>query len=170
MRLPLPRSLNTAQSEADTRGLVLVDPTVSAPATDENATTLDLNGSTHRVPRDWAVAEARLGETAVAFLHKDGVVKVLTGDRSGRIREAKGYPGTVLAEIRASRFGAPRTATPEATEVDRLVALSDAPGKAPTSETSTPEVDRLAAVGNGLDGNTADDAEVARLVKLADAL
>ncbi|MCI9856776.1 hypothetical protein [Microbacterium proteolyticum] len=170
MRLPLPKALNPAQSDDDTRGLVSVDPTVSASATDESATVLDLNGGTHRVPAGWQVAEARLGEIAVAFLHRDGAVRVLTGDRSGRIREAKGYGTGILAEIASSRFGGARKASPESTEVDRLVALSDIPGQAPASETSTPDIDRLAAVGNSLDNSTSDDAEVARLVKLADAL
>lgn len=169
MRLPLPKALNPSQSDDDTRGLVLVDPTVSASVNDENATVLNMNGSEHRVPQDWAIAETRLGETAVAFLRKGDAVKVLTADRSGRIREAKGYGSSILAEIRTSRFGEARKASPEATEVERLIALSDSAAR-PLSEAGDAETDRLVELSNSLDGSASDDAEADRLAKLAEKL
>ena len=170
MTIPVPARLNNRQRPEDTDGLVLATPSIAASASDDTATVLELNGTEHRVPRDWAVAEGKHGECDLVFLRRGSEVRVLAGDREGRVHEVRGYRREVLDEIRASRFGQARKASPEATEVDRLVALSDVPGQAPAPEKSPADIDRLAAVGNGLDGGTVDDAEVARLVNLADEL
>ncbi len=108
MRIPLPRTLDPRQSEADTKGLGLTTPSITAPIADDTATVVELNGTEHRVLQEWDVAEAKRGESDLIFLRRDSEVRVLAGDREGRVHEVRGYPSAILDEIRSGRFGSIR--------------------------------------------------------------
>lgn len=169
MRIPLPAKLDRRQHPDDTRGLVLSTPTITAPASDDNATIIELNGTTHRVPASWDVAEAKHGESDIAILRQGSMVKVLAGDREGRIHEVSGFRRETRDAILQHRFGEPFEQSSDQREVDRLVGLSDSFTPA-ISGADAAEVDRLVALTDSLDGSTSDDAEANRLAKLASDL
>jgi hypothetical protein len=145
MRLALPKALDKNGDAS----LALVTPTVTASSTDENATSITLGDHEHAVPGDWAVAEARSGQYPIALLRRGSDVRVLVGTIDSGVREVKGYSAATRRDILTLRFGETPQQTTEEREIDRIAALS--------ADAITPA-----------DG--ADDAEVARLVKLSDEL
>jgi hypothetical protein len=96
-------------------------------------------------------------------------VKVLAGDREGRIHEVIGYRREIRDAILQHRFGETPQQTTEEREIDRIAALS-ADAITPANGADDAEVDRLLKLADTLEGSSADDAEIARLVKLSDEL
>jgi hypothetical protein len=169
MRLAVPRTLDSRQPEADTRGLSLVRPSISAPSTDDTATVLTLNGAEVRVPSSWQVAEAKHHESDIAILRQGNTIKILAGDREGRVHEIVGHSAEVRRQILQHRFGEEAPKTTEDREVDRIAALS-ADSITPASGSDEAEVDRLLRLADTMDASTSDDADIARLARIAEGL
>ncbi len=165
MRLPLPKSLDKNGDAS----LSFVVPSISAPVSDDGATVIELNGTEHRIPFGWQIAEAKSGEFDIVILRQGSTVKVLAGDRLGRIREIVGYSAALRRDLLALRLGEEAPKTAEDREIDRIAALS-ADTIVPANGADDSEIDRLLRLADTLEDNSADDAEVARLAKLAQGL
>lgn len=188
MHIPLPTSVNPADTSAEAQRLRLVVPSFRVgpfslpwPAADTIAI------GAHRIALlpGWETIESRVGEAYVLFALKDrGSELAVLVDTDAGPRQVLGHSREFIDAVRSQKFGRIATQVPLETahvtgalqlsdddavaEADRIVGLSDAL-KTP-SEPTLLETDRLVAVIDDLDGKAFSEAETdetARLLQIA---
>lgn len=192
MHIPLPTSVNSADTSPEAQRLRLVIPSFRSgpfslpwPAAD----TIAIGAHRIALMPGWETMESRVGEAFVLFAakHRSTELAVLVDTDDGP-RQVLGHSREFIDAVRLQKFARTietvpvESATPTGTvaltddddaraEADRIVSL--AAELTTTSEPTTPESDRLAAAINDLDGKSYSEPETAetrRLVQLAATL